>query len=212
MMLVPCLLSLFLAQSGLENPLKAHQVVTEKTQYKGKSAVKVTPAPGNGAEDLLAILTGGPAFHNGTIEVEVAGRPGSGASDTARGFVGIAFRVAQDLKKFECIYIRPTNGRADDQERRNHSTQYISYPEYPWHRLRKETPSKYESYVDLVPGEWTKLRIVVDGAKARLYVHGSEQPALIVNDLKHGSDAAGSIALWVGPGTEAYFANLRVTP
>ena len=212
MMLVPYLLGLFLAQSGLDNPLKAHQVVVEKTQYKGKAAVKVTPAPGNGAEDLLAVLTGGPAFRNGTVEVEVAGRPGSGASDTARGFVGIAFRVAADLKKFECFYIRPTNGRADDQERRNHSTQYISYPEFPWHRLRKETPSKYESYVDLAPGEWTKLRIVVDGAKASLSVHGSEQPALIVHDLKHGADAAGAIALWVGPGTEAYFANLRVTP
>ena len=42
--------------------------------------------------------------------------------------------------------------------------------------------------------------------------YGSEHPALIVNDLKHGADAAGAIALWVGPGTEAYFANLRVTP
>jgi hypothetical protein len=28
------------------------------------------------------------------------------------------------------VYIRPTNGRADDQVRRNHSTQYISMPEY----------------------------------------------------------------------------------
>ena|SRR5258708_28541659 len=42
-------------------------------------------------------------------------------------------------------------GRADDQLRRNHSTQYISEPEWPWPRLRSEAPGVYESYVDLVP-------------------------------------------------------------
>ena len=104
----------------------------------------------------------------------------------------------------------PTIGRADDQLRRNHSIQYISIPEYEWFRLRDETPGKYESYVDLVPGEWTKLRIEVSGVKMRLYVNGASQPALVVNDLKHG-DSTGSVALWIGPGTEAYFANLRLT-
>lgn len=44
----------------------------------------------------------------------------------------------------------------------------------------------------------------------RLYVNGSAQPVLLVNDLKLG-DSTGSIALWIGPGTEAYFANLRIT-
>lgn len=211
-MMVYFAVPLLLAQAGLDQPLRAHQVTAERVEYKGKAAIRVTPAPGAGAEDLLAVLSKFPSFQNGTIEVEVAGRPGAGASDTARGFVGIAFRVASDLKKFECLYLRPTNGRADDQVRRNHSSQYISFPDYPWHRSRKETPEKYESYVDLVPGEWTKVRIVVDGAKARLYVHGASQPTLIVNDLKHGADVAGSIALWVGPGTEAYFTNLVVTP
>ena len=96
--------------------------------------------------------------------------------------------------KYECIYLRPTQGRADDQLRRNHSVQYISHPEYPWERLRKENPSQYETYTDLVPGEWTKVKIEVKGNKARLWVNGSDQPTMLVNDLKLG-DAQGPIAL-----------------
>ena len=65
--------------------------------------------------------------------------------------------------------------------------------------------------MDLEPGVWTKVRIVVNGTKARLYVHGAAQPSLIVNDLKLGP-TKGAIGLWVGPGTDGYFANLRVTP
>ena len=49
----------------------------------------------------------------------------------------------------------------------------MSHPDHPWHRLRKESPGVYESYVDLVPGEWTRVKIVVTGATARLYVHGA---------------------------------------
>jgi hypothetical protein len=151
-------------------------------------------------------------FSSGTIEVETAGAPESGAGESARGFVGIAFRVQEDLQTYDAFYLRPTNGRAEDQERRNHSVQYISHPDWPWFRLRKETPSKYESYVDLVPGQWTKIRIEVDGERARLYVRGNEQPTLIVSDVKSGADASGRVALWLEPGTVAHFRNLTVKP
>ncbi|HEX4593460.1 MAG TPA: hypothetical protein VH157_04250, partial [Bryobacteraceae bacterium] len=133
-----------------------------------------------------------------------------GAPPDVRGFVGIAFRLASDDSKYEAFYVRAKNGRAEDQLQRNHSAQYISNPEFPWQRLRQETPGKYESYVDLVPGDWTRIKIDVRGDKARLFVHGSEQPTLIVNDLKHGV-SKGSIALWVGPGTVAHFSNLKIT-
>ena len=96
--------------------------------------------------------------------------------------------------------------------RRNHSAQYIAHPDWPWFRLRKEFPEKYEAYVDLVPGEWTKIRIEVRGAQAKLFVHGQAQPTLIVNDVKSGASGRGKIALWIDSGTVAHFRNLTVTP
>jgi hypothetical protein len=159
----------------------------------------------------LAIVQG-VDFSNGAIEVEVAGAPEPDAGEAARGFVGIAFRLQPDLLTYDAFYLRPTNGRAEDQERRNHSVQHISHPEWPWFRLRKETRGRYESYVDLVPGQWSKIRIEVAGSHARLYVHGNEQPTLIVNDVKSGPDGRGGVALWLEPGTVAHFRNLTVTP
>lgn len=200
-----------LTVSVLEN-LRPHNVVAEPATYKGRDALRVADAisdEGEGNEDRLVVLGGGD-FGDGTLEIEVSGEPGPGAFGQARGFVGVAFHVAADVASFEAFYLRPTNGRAPDQVRRNHSVQYISFPEYPWHRSRWETPEKYESYVDLVPGEWTRVRIDVQGEAARLYVHGNEQPNLLVNDLKLGA-RSGLLGLWIGPGTLAHFANLRVT-
>ena len=152
------------------------------------------------------------SFGNGVIEAEIAGAPQAGTFEGARGFVGIAFRVQDDLRTYDAFYLRPTNGRADDQVRRNHSTQYISHPEWTWSRLRTEYPKKYESYVDLEPGVWTRIRIEVQGTRARLFVHGQAQPTLIVNDLKTGDRLRGGVALWLDIGTEAHFRNVIVTP
>lgn len=66
--------------------------------------------------------------------------------------------------------------------------------------------------MDLVPGEWTKVRIEVHGMQARLFVHDQPQPTLIVNDLKTGPGARDSVALWIDVGTEAHFRNVTVTP
>jgi hypothetical protein len=56
------------------------------------------------------------------------------------------------------------------------------------------------------------LRIEVSGATARLYVGAAEQPVLIVNDLKCGADAHGSVGLFVDNGTDGHFRNLTVRP
>ncbi len=190
--------------------LTAKNVKVEAATYQGRSAVRVSD-PNLQAQDgtRLAAIPG-TDFRNGSIEIDAAGDTAPGADPTLRGFTGIAFRVAGGGAGYEAFYIRTKNGRSEDQEQRNHSAQYISFPDFPWQKLRQETPSKYESYVDLVPGRWTKLRIEVDGRKARLYVDGAEQPALIVNDLKRG-ESNGAVALWIGPGTIAHFANLKIT-
>src|SRR5262244_3979015 len=197
------------------NEMQPRNVKTEPVTYKGRKALRVTDAaPANVADGIQLVILNKTDFQDGVIEVELTGEPATTAGGGARGFVGVAFRVnldaAKDAAKYECFYLRPTNGRADDQVRRNHSTQYISYPDFPWQRLRKEFPEKYESYVDLAPGEWTKVKIEARGDKARLYVNEEPQPVLVVNDLKHGQ-SAGQIALWVGTGTVAHFSNLRVS-
>lgn len=149
-------------------------------------------------------------FKNGIIEVKVLSKLLEDAPDFARGFIGVAFRIDESNSKFECIYIRPTNGRAENQLRRNASTQYFSYPDFKFDRLRKESPGKYESYADMGLNEWINIKIEVKDEKAKLYLNGSEQPVLVVNDLKHGADISGGIGLWVDVGTEGYFTDLRV--
>jgi len=176
--------------------------------YKEKKSIKVTAIKGN---EAALVKISDLNFTNGIIEVDLAGQRQEDSHPLNRGFVGIAFRIADDNSKFEQFYLRAANGRAEDQVQRNHTAQYSSYPDHNVEVLRKESPEKYEAYVDMVPGEWTKVIIEVEGDKARLYVHGSSQPTLIVNDLKLGADARGAIGLWVGGGTDAYFANLKVT-
>lgn len=185
-------------------------VTIKPLTYRGKKALQVLDtARGITSGTKLARLKD-ITFHNGTIELEVAGKPTGAAGGTARGFIGIAFRLSDDHARYECIYLRPANGRAEDQVRRNHSVQYISHPDYPWERLRKEEPKKYETYVDLEVGVWTKVKIEVQDNIAKLYVHGASQPTLIVSDLKQGA-TKGALGLWIGPETEGYFRNLRVT-
>jgi len=193
--------------------LVLHNVTAVPVTLKGKKGVRVTASDeakrSQGPIHQLARIKD-LEFSNGVIDVELAGAPAPDAPEGARGFVGIAFRLQADNETYDAFYLRPTNGRADDQERRNHSAQYISHPAWPWNRLRRETPGKYEAYVDLVPGEWTKVRIDVRGSVARLFVHGQTQPTLIVNDLKTGANAKGGVALWIDTGTVAHFRNLTV--
>jgi hypothetical protein len=176
---------------------------------EGKKTKAATANPPASFETLAVIE--GTDFTNGVIEAEIAGVPAPDAPEAARGFVGIAFRVKPDSKSYDAFYLRPTNARADDQVRRNHSAQYVSHPDWPWPRLRKEAPERYESYVDLEAGKWTRIRIEVDGDHARLFVHGQSQPTLVVNDLKTGAQGRGAIALWTHESTVAHFRALRVT-
>jgi hypothetical protein len=203
--------------------LQPHNVKAEPATLDGKKGIRLTLLEESARRaasmtpeqrltaglNSLAVVEGSD-FSNGVIEVELAGAAAPGAPEGARGFVGVAFRLQKDNKTYDAFYLRPTNGRAEDQERRNHSAQYISHPDWPWFRLRKEAPSKYETYVDLVSGAWTKIKIEVRGQRARFYVHDAKQPTLIVNDVKSGPKGRGAVALWLDPGTIAHFRNLTV--
>jgi hypothetical protein len=197
-----------ITESGAD-PVKIHSSVSD---YRGRRAVRIVneegPSAGTSGAQILAIV-GSSDFYDGTIELDVAGLPRLGAKPATRGFVGIAFRVREGGPRYEAFYLRMTNGRAEDQLQRNHAAQYISEPDFPWDRLRQRNPGKYETYVDLDAGAWTRIKIVVSGRKAQLYVNGADQPCLIVNDLKQG-ETRGKVALWTGSDTDAYFSNLRI--
>jgi len=189
--------------------LDGKNVSIAQVEFKGRNAVRVVANADAPNATSFAIVKDA-TFLDGAIEVDLAGQPTAAAvAGGARGFIGIAFRLQAD-GRYEYIYLRPTNGRADDQVRRNHSTQYSAHPDFDFAKSRQEAPEKYESYVDLQPGVWTKYRIEIEGRKARLYVNGAEQPCLIVNDMKL-EPKTGAIALWVGPGTEGYFSNLKIS-
>ena len=211
LMLLAAAVAAQVAQGGLETTIERANptIALARVAHKGAPALRLLDRPEEGLDPIVLLPIG--EFRNGVIEAEVAGLPSPHASPAMRGFIGIAFRVQKDPSRYEAFYIRPTNGRAGDQLRRNHAIQYIGMPDYPWDRLRKETPGAYESYADMVTGEWTRLRIEVEEEQARLYVGGADQPSLIVNDLKLGPDASGGVGLWSGAGTEGYFRNVKVT-
>ena len=222
MLVLPVLASAQTRHFPLESVqgVRLHNVTAEPATLEGKRGIRVTISS-EGAQrareqrpdspDLpQLVIIDGLEFSDGVIEAEIAGAVAPNAGEGARGFVGIAFRLQNDMQTYDAFYLRPTNGRVDDQERRNRSTQYISHPEWTWFRLRRETPGRYESYADLEPGRWTKVRIEVQGTRARLFVHDHDQPVLIVNDVKSGATAKGAVALWLGPGTVAHVRNLTV--
>ena len=188
-----------------------YQVTMSIEKLDGEEVIKVIKDSSvQESDEPTFVKIDGINFKNGTIEVKVLSRLLKTAPDYARGFIGIAFRVNDSNTKYESFYIRPTNGRADDQVRRNHSVQYYSYPDYKFDRLRKESPERYESYADMALNQWITLRIEVKDSQAKLFIGNNQQASLLVNDLKHGATAAGSIGLWVDIGTEGYFKDLRV--
>ena len=149
-------------------------------------------------------------MENGIIEVKVFSQIMENSPfPAARGFIGLGYRVASDNKNFEGIYLRPSNGRADDQLRRNHSVQYFSYPGYTFSRLRKEANGVYETYADIGLNEWITMRIEFEGEKVSLYINNQKTPSFLVQKML-GTSKKGSVALWVEIGTIGYFKDLKV--
>lgn len=197
----------------LESPegLSLVHARAEPVTHDGRRGLRLRALDEVGPDDVLLAIVQGVELGDGEIAVEVSGAPLPDAPAEMRGFIGVSFHVSADGSASEDMYLRPGNGRADDQLRRNHAVQYQSIPGWGWKRLRDESPGQYETYVDLQPGVWTPIRVKVSGHRAELYVNGADQPTLIVRDLKRGA-GTGGVALWAHRTTEAYFRNLVITP
>lgn len=197
--------------SFTQSNLEPVQVFMNLSELDGKQVVRVRKDPSiKEVDEPTYVKVIGTDFKNGTIEVKVLSKLLANAPDSARGFIGITFHINDDNSKFEGIYLRPTNGRALQQIRRNHSIQYFSFPDYKYNTLRQLAPGVYESYADMDLNQWIKMKIDVKGTQAQLFLNDNPQPCLIVNDLKHGANSKGNIGLFVDIGTEGYFTDLKV--
>jgi len=154
----------------------------------------------------IAWLTG-VTFSTGSIDIDLRGR-----DVFQQSFLGIAFHGI-DTITYDAVYFRPFNFHSADTLRRKHCVQYISQPDYPWDRLRKEHPLVYESFVtpSLAATAWFHAHIVVGDDEIRVYVNQSEIPSLTVKKLNSRTD--GLIGLWTDSlALNGDFANLVITP
>lgn len=151
------------------------------------------------------------SFNNGEIEVKMLSRLLPDAPDFARGFIGIAFRINEEDTAFESFYVRPTNGRVTDPIRKNRAVQYFSYPDYTFEYFRKLEITDFEGPAAIGLDEWITLKAVINGATAKFYLNDLTEPTLIVEQMKLGADARGTVGLFVDIGTEGFFKDLKIT-
>ena len=162
-------------------------------------------APAVASKGNAVVWLDGFEFTNGVIEFDGKGKSGPPQSN----FMGIVFRVV-DEKTQEVVYFRPFNFRADSAERRSHSVQYASHPDWGWERLRQEKPGQYEKAIEPSPDgdAWFHAKVVVEKPKVSVFVNGASVPSLVVNEIT--SRKGGSVGLYFfASGT---IANLKVTP
>jgi hypothetical protein len=143
-------------------------------------------------------------FTYGTIELDIRGR-----NEFLNSFPGIAFYASDTSRNYDVVYFRPFNFRHADPVRRTWSVQYMSLPEYPYDRLRKENTGQFESEIipNPKPEDWIHARIVIQKDSIKVYVNGMDKPSLTVRTLQNRSK--GLFGLWTDA-TVAEFANLVI--
>lgn len=142
---------------------------------------------------------------NGTIEFDAKGKN----QPAQNGFFGVSFRV-KDETTHDAVYFRAFNFGSEDLVRRSHAVQYISHPDWPWHRLREEKPDQYEQPINPDPDgdDWFHVTVILNGRMISVHINDAKEPSLVVAALSNRG--GGSVGLWCyGYGV---IANLEITP
>jgi hypothetical protein len=148
--------------------LQLKNVQAEPTVYRGMQALKLTEKDSASGEAFA--MVNNPPFHNGTIDLEVSGAPSKTASEQARGFIGVVFRMQAGGSRFrEHLYTsHQRTGRRPASPQPQHAVRLCS-------RLALGAAAQRKSRsVRIVcrygRGRMDPLRIVVHGTNASLYV------------------------------------------
>ena len=195
---------------SLEDLIPVHTIVTQEV-IEGEKVFRVTKKDKIMQFDENTIVKlKDIGFHNGIIRVKMLSRLLPDAPDFARGFIGIVFRVNQNDSEFESFYIRPTNGMTEDPIRKAHGCQYFSYPGYTFAYFREFGITEYEAPIYNRLNEWVQLTAIIQDEKAEFYLNEEKKPVLVVQSMKHGKDARGSVGFFSEIGTEAFFKDFEV--
>ena len=188
--------------------LTGKNVSIAQTTFKGRSAIQLIAAPDAVNATSYAVVKD-TSFLNGTIEVDVAGQPAAGAGGgRARLHRDRVPRPGRRTLRVHLPAAHQRPGRRPGTAESLDPVQLAS--RFRLRQIAAGGSRKVRVVCRPRARRVDQYKIEVDGRKARLYVHGAEQPGLIVNDLKL-EPRAGGVALWVGPGTEGYFSNLKIT-
>ena len=137
----------------------------------------------------------GSTFQDGVLSVDVA-------LTGQRAFAGLTFRVRGGEAEIDAeeVYLRLHKSGQPD------AVQYtpVYRGQSAWQLYRE-----HQAAAALPAGEWTRLRVVVHGRKARVYLGDGPDPVAVVDGLRHG-DGEGAVGLFSLFG--AHFADLRFTP
>jgi len=175
----------------------------KKLNTNGRNVMPLSDGKRQGISSNGIVWLNSVEFSNGTIEIDLRGK-----DVPQQSFLGIAFHGV-DTVTYDAIYFRPFNFQSSDPVRKIHAVQYISEPDYPWHKLREEKNGKYEKGIDPPPSAtaWFHARIEVRGSAITVYVNNSTAPSLTVDKLNSRKD--GMIGIWA-EGLNGDFANLTI--
>lgn len=119
-------------------------------------------------------------FADGTVEFEMRTR-------RVRSFVGITFR-GRGAEPHEDIYLRPHKSGLPD------AIQYT--PRFAGQGQWQLYHGPYATgVVHFTPGEWQRVRLVVKGDRAAVFVGDAPQPQLVVDELR-SDGREGTLGFW----------------
>jgi len=133
-------------------------------------------------------------MRDGVLDVDVS-------TPVKRGFAGFDFRIDKDGLNYEEIYFRQHQSGLPD------ALQYTPILNTGRNWQIYNGPG-FTGAIDIPRNEWFHPRLEVTGAQAKLYLKDTDKPALVMDDLRSGTQK-GQVALYDLAG-ETYFSNFQV--